>query len=275
MRDSLETISASERRVAHALLADYPLLALGTLADWAAQSSVSTPTILRYLSKLGFDSYNDFQSRLKAELSDRLRSPLEKVPLDHRRAPKTRIESFGHAIADNIDETFADLSVAEVEAVIALLCDSRRKVAMVGGRFTDPLARYLAAHLTILRPAISNLTGLPDSWRDKLLDLGKGDVLILFDIRRYTPALMALATQAQARRISLVLITDQWLSPIAKVATHILPARIAVPSRWDSNAALMAIIELLLEGVTDGLGARAHKRISELESLRGQTCPAL
>ena len=271
IRDGLSTASSTERRVAHALLADYPMLAMGTLSDWAGRAAVSTPTILRYLTKLGFGSFPDFQARLRAELSDRLRSPLDKAPGASQQSGNDRSLAFARAVSENIFETFSHLPQSEGQAVITLLADPRRKIALVGGRFTDPLARYAAAHLTIVRNAVSSLNGLPDNWRDKLLDLDKGDVLIVFDIRRYTPELLKFAEQAAARKIVVVLITDQWLSPVSRVASHILPARIVVPSRWDSNAALMAIVEMLLEGVTSKLGVAAERRIGDLEALRASS----
>ena len=78
LRDSIANAGATERRVVHSLLADYPMLALGTLADWANRAGVSAPTVLRYLAKIEFNSFPEFQARLREELSDRLRSPLEK-----------------------------------------------------------------------------------------------------------------------------------------------------------------------------------------------------
>lgn len=268
VRDTLAYASPKERRVGHALLADYPLLALGTLADWASRAAVSAPTVLRFLVKLGFSNFPDLQARLRDELSDRLRSPLDKASSLTTNANGSTSSAFAEVIIENIRETFAHLSPSETTSVAALLADPRRKIALVGGRFTDPLARYAAAHLTILRGGIMHLIGQPDNWRDKLLELGKGDVLIVFDIRRYAPDLQRFAEQAAARRITIVLVTDQWLSPVAKVATHVLPARIAVRSRWDSNTALMAIVEMLLDRVTNMLGQSAERRIKDLETLR-------
>ncbi len=268
VRDTLAHASPTERRVAHALLADYPVLALGTLADWANRAAVSAPTVLRFLVKFGFSNFPDLQAQLRNELSDRLRSPLDKLPSQAIGLNGSIGSAFAEVIIENVRETFAHLSPSEIKSVTTLLADQRRKIALVGGRFTDPLARYAAAHLTILRGGIFHLIGQPDNWRDKLLELGKGDVLIVFDIRRYAPDLQHFAEQAAARRITIVLVTDQWLSPVAKVATHVLPARIAVPSRWDSNTALMAIVEMLLDGVTNMLGQSAERRIKELESLR-------
>lgn len=267
LRDSLAKASVTERRVAHALLADYPLLALGTLAEWAGIAHVSTPSILRFLTKLGFASYPDFQAILRGELALRLSSPLDKHPKNVDSDSCQSLE-FAKSVCDNINQTFNHLALSEIVAVTALICDQKRKLALVGGRFTDPLARYATAHLTILRTGVFGLLGQTDNWRDKLLDLGKGDILIIFDIRRYTPELLRLAQQAHERKMTIILVTDQWLSPIAKVASHILPARISVPSRWDSNAAIMTIIEMLLDAVTTKLGAKADQRIQQLEDLR-------
>ena len=59
-----------------ALLANYPVAGLETIAQWAQRADVSGPTVLRLIGKLGFDSYAAFQSALRAELELRLQSPL-------------------------------------------------------------------------------------------------------------------------------------------------------------------------------------------------------
>ena len=41
--------------------------------------------------------------------------------------------------------------------IAAQLADRRSKTFLVGGRFTDPIARYMAAHLTIIRPNVFHL----------------------------------------------------------------------------------------------------------------------
>ena len=101
---------------------------------------------------------------------------------------------------------------------------------MVGGRFTDPIARYLAAHLAIIRPNVFHLGGQESAWHDRLVDMGKRDVLIIFDIRRYQESLVGFAEKARARGVRVVLLTDQWLSPVARVATPptISPLRFSI-----------------------------------------------
>ncbi len=271
LRESLGNFPATERRVAHRLLAEYPMAGLQSATDLARAVGVSTPTVLRMVARLGFESYVDFQRRLRDELTAQLSSPLSKAQrpaLSGAAGAAAAPPAFSAAVARNIEETFANLSAHEVDQVVSLLGDRRNRIHLVGGRFTDALARYLSVQLRVIRPGVSHLQDQEANWQDQLLDLNQRDVLLIFDIRRYQVSLQRLAEAAAAQRVCVLLITDQWLSPIAKVARHVLPARVVVPSVWDSNAALMAICESLLAAVTSNTWDYANKRMRALEKLR-------
>lgn len=259
-------LTASERRAARALLADYPMLGLETVAEFAARSGVSSPTVLRFTARLGFANYAAFQRRLRSEVEAQLKSPLAKsAPQEGRRDGHN---AFAKAVGENIAETFRHIPAEEFEAVAALLADGRRPLHLLGGRFTDAVAQYMGAHLRILRPGVRHIEGQPGNWRDQLVDIGRRDILFLVDIRRYQEDLVTLAAAAAERRATIVLLTDQWLSPIARIARHVLPARVAVPSPWDSSAALMAVAEALIASVTARNWHDAKARIGALELLR-------
>jgi len=65
-----------------------------------------------------------------------------------------------------------------------------------------------------------------------------------------------------------VLFTDQWLSPIARFARHVIAGRTAVPSAWDSSAALFVVAETLIGALTLRLETESAARIREMENLR-------
>ncbi|MFV2093412.1 MAG: MurR/RpiR family transcriptional regulator [Hyphomicrobiales bacterium] len=272
----MDRLTARERKVAHLLLANYPMAGLETVAEFARRSSVSAPTVLRFVSKLGFDGYHEFQRQIRAELDARLQSPLgktahtpqnlagEQVPVEDN----SLLQRFGHAAQANIAETLATMPIAEFDAVARLLAATDRTISIVGGRFTDPIARYIAVHLKVVRPNVVHLAGQIDNWRDHLLDMGRRDVLVVADIRRYQDAVVEFARAARAQDVTVVLMTDQWLSPAAAHAHHILTARTPVPSNWDSCAALMVIAEALIASATERCWSIARGRIERLETLR-------
>ncbi len=266
--NAIDTLPAGEGKAAQALIAEYPLIGLKTVAEYAARAGVSSPTILRFISRLGFSSYPEFQSALQIEVVEQLQSPLIRAERRPKSNGSVTLEPFVEAVAENIHETFRHVSDSDLNKLSALIGDTRLRLHLIGGRFTDPVARYMAAHLRIIRKDVFHVEGQEANWRDQLMDMGKRDVLIVFDIRRYQDSLVAFAERAAARSVTIVLFTDQWLSPIARVARHVVTARTAVPSTWDSSAAMLALVEAVIGRVTTHGGNDTASRISELERLR-------
>jgi DNA-binding MurR/RpiR family transcriptional regulator len=265
--DRIDAMPAGERRAAQALIANYPIVGLKTVAEFSQQAGVSSPTILRFVARLGFLNYPEFQAELQDELAAQLQSPLNRAESTVLTATRENSPTVA-AVIENIAETFQHLSARQMAQLATLLADRKSRTFLVGGRFTDPIARYLAAHLTILRPNVFHLSEQESNWRDRLVDMGRHDVLVVFDIRRYQESLLSFAEKARARGVKIVLFTDQWLSPVARVARHVVAGRTAVPSPWDSCASLFVVAEALIAAVTRELDEAGAKRIRQIEALR-------
>lgn len=265
--DRIDQMPTSERRSAQTLMANYPLIGLKTVAEFAQQAEVSSPTILRFVARLGFQNYPDFQAALQAELAAQLQSPLSRTTTPTAAAPGEAGTIVG-SVLENIRETFQHISSRQFSAVVAHLSDPRGRLYLGGGRFSDPVARYLAVHLALVRPGVIHLAGQESTWHDKLADMGKRDCLVVFDIRRYQPDLASFAEKAARRGTTIVLFTDQWVSPIARFARHVVSARTASPSAWDSSAALFVLAETLIDAVTRERGDEGARRMRDIEALR-------
>jgi DNA-binding MurR/RpiR family transcriptional regulator len=153
------------------------------------------------------------------------------------------------------------------DAIVALLADRRRKVFVSGGRITGAIASYLVTHLQMARPGVSLIPATPSVWPQYLIDTAKNDVLLFFDIRRYDARMLDLAASARERGAQIVLITDQWISPIARLAVHSLPLRIEAPSSWDSNIVPLFLAEALVAATVNASWRETEARIAEIESL--------
>jgi len=266
INERIDAMPAGERSAAQTLIANYPMLGLKTVAEFSVLAGVSSPTILRFVNRLGFQNYSDFQARLQDELAAQLQSPHNR----NERSDKVQDNAYPaveHTL-ENIRESFRHLGEKQLKQAVAALCNSKGNVYLIGGRFTDPIAQYMAAHMTIIRPNVFHLGGQESVWRDRLLDMGKRDVLVVFDIRRYQESLLKLAEKARGRGVEIILVTDQWLSPISRVSRHVLAGRIAVPSAWDSSAALFVLAETIIREMTRILEKDSAARIAELEALR-------
>ncbi|MGO4704868.1 MurR/RpiR family transcriptional regulator [Microvirga sp. 2MCAF38] len=268
IRHEMEHFTPSEKRAAHVLLSHYPFAGLETVAEFASRAGISGPSALRFVTRLGFNGFPDFQKHLREELEAQLLSPLAKAsPLDKGQTAPA-LAAFAEATIANLRATVENIAPAEFDAVVTLLSDPRRNVHFTGGRFTGALARYAESHFRIVRSNVDAIDSQPALWRDRMIEIGRKDVLVVFDIRRYQDDIVLLAETAAKQGATVVLITDPWLSPIARVARHVLPAHVTAPSNWDSSAGLLMLTEALVATVTKRLWETAKPRMEAVERLR-------
>jgi DNA-binding MurR/RpiR family transcriptional regulator len=268
LRLKASELTAAERKLMAALFANYPMAGLSSITEFARDAGVSTPSVLRLAKKLGFSGFPTFQEALRAELSARLQNPIAKHDRWSAEAPDAHIlNRFATAAMENLSGSLQLMDHRSFDAIVALLADRRNRIHLVGGRITHALATYLFVHLNMARPAVALLPSAPAIWPQQLLDIGRDDVLVVFDIRRYDARMLDFAASAKERGARIVLITDQWISPIARLAVHSLPLRIEAPSSWDSNIVPLFVAEALIAATVNARWPETQTRIRELESL--------
>jgi DNA-binding MurR/RpiR family transcriptional regulator len=261
-------LTTAERKLMVALFANYPMAGLVSITEFARGAAVSTPSVLRLAKKIGFTGFPAFQEALRAELSAQLQNPIARHDLWKSEVPDTHIlNRFAAAAMENLSGSLKLLDHRAFDAVAALLADRRRNVHLGGGRITGAIAAYLYTHLQMARPGVRLIPPAPAYWPQHLLDVDKGDTMLLFDIRRYDARLLEFAASAKERGARVVLVTDQWISPIARLAVHSLPLRIEAPSSWDSNIVPLFLAEALVAAAVDANWPETQERIQKLEAL--------
>ncbi|HEV7416038.1 MAG TPA: MurR/RpiR family transcriptional regulator, partial [Tianweitania sediminis] len=123
----------------------------------------------------------------------------------------------------------------------------------------------------VIRPRTTLISNNSSSWPQHVLNMNRGDVLVIFDIRRYEQEMATLAEVARQNGVVIILITDIWGSPVAKHARHTFRARIEAPSAWDSSVVTLFLVEALIEAVQSATWDRTRERMTSLEELFEQS----
>lgn len=258
-------LTGAGRKAARGLLGNYPLLGLAPVAEFASGAGVSAATVVRFVAQLGFRSYPDFQRALREELEERSKSPLERPALVPRAGEGGFLAGFLEQAAQRASGTVQLIPDWEFEAVCQKLAEGRGYCYLAGGRFTDFLAGYFEAHLRLVRPGITRLDGRMATRADQMIDVRAGDPAVLFDVRRYDDNLLETAEELARKRAHIVLITDEWVSPVSRHAKHVLPCRTETGRTWDANGAVLALVEAIIARTTELAWPSASKRIGALE----------
>ena len=272
LRMALPNLTRAERQLATHVLSHYPVAALGSITVLAKAALVSTPTVVRLAQKLGYKGYPDFQGTLRGEVEAMLVTPLTKHASRAGSVPDGHILTrFAEAVAANLQATLNQIDPVEFDAAVVLLADPNRRVFALGGRITHAVADYFASLMMVIRPEVTLLSDNSATWPPAMLELAAGDVLLVFDIRRYENAVLQVAEMAKEQGAEIILVTDRWVSPAASHARYTFCAHVEAPSAWDSNAVLMVLVETLLASVQNATWAVTEPRLRRLEELYART----
>lgn len=258
----------AEEKIIQVLLTDYPRAGLGTATSLARRAGVSDPTVGRFVAKLGFAGFTAFQERLLAEVEARLHSPLLMMGAKRPGPGDGAAATYLRSVARAVESTVSATPEQTYERAVRLVMEARGQVLLLGGRFSRHVAGMLGGYLIQFRSGIRDLGALGTESFDTLVDLGRRDVLVAFDYRRYQSDVVAYCRQAAARGVRIVLFTDPWLSPIADVAEVTIVGPTEVASPYDTLAPAVAQAEAFTAHLLALQGEEPRERIEALEDVR-------
>lgn len=268
----LDDLTRAERQLALSVLENYPASGLGPLTALAKDADVSVPTVARMVQKLGYSGYPDFQAALREELRAKVKTPIAKHDTWAEAAPSGHIlNRFTDAVIDNIRLTLGQIDPKAFDHACELMADQDHHLYIVGGRITHTLAEYLFLHMQVIRPNLTHVQSTSNTWPHYLLNAQEGDIFVIFDVRRYENNTLKLAELAHARGAKIILMTDQWRSPVHQLATVCLSNRIVVPSAWDSATTMLLLLETMISAIQTLNWSPTKARIEALEDMFDQT----
>jgi DNA-binding MurR/RpiR family transcriptional regulator len=262
-------LTPSEVRLARVVLADYPQSALATAAGLASTADTSQATVTRFVSKIGYDSFPEFQEEVRDEVRSRLASPSSRLKLPSGSTKKRPGKSLLEAVRldiENLHETAELVDPAAFEAWVDQLVKKDGNVFVAGSKKAASIAAYFAAQLNQLRPRV-HLLPLADTLPDQIVDLTRADVLVAFEPRRATVQLERLVNAFRQAGATVVAVCDEYPAP----ALARSPILICVATRgvnlFDSYTAIVSVINGVLASAVPRMPTTAVPRVDRLEAL--------
>ncbi|MCM2436080.1 MULTISPECIES: MurR/RpiR family transcriptional regulator [Rhizobium/Agrobacterium group] len=262
------SLTPSEQKIVRLLLTDYPTSGLGTVSRLARRAGVSDPTVVRLVIKLGFESFADFQAKLLAEVEERVHSPLHMMEAKRLKEPSGIAFGYMNSVEVALTQSQALTPAASYDHAARLIMEAKGSVTVLGGRFSRFAAGMLHEYLRQMRSDVRSIFDLSASAFDTLVDLGRKDVLVVFDYRRYQQDVTSFARQARQQEVRLILFTDQWLSPIAEIAEVAIISRLDVASPFDTMAPAIAQMEAVVANILSIAGDEPASRMQSFEKIR-------
>lgn len=272
IRSQYDSLTQAERKLANALLENYPAAGLASITIVAQNADVSTPTVARMIQKLGFKGFPQFHQALRQEVEAKLQGPTQRRENWAAEAPDSHmLNRFADAVMGNLGQTLGNIDSSSFDRAVEQLSRQDRRLYVVGGRITRALADYAFTHFQAIRQRVTHMTSSAATWPHYVVDMQEGDTLLMFDVRRYETNLQRLAELAAERGVRVILITDQWVSPVARVASETFNCWIEIPSAWDSNISTMMLLEAMIAASQERNWPQTKARFDELDEIFDMT----
>ncbi|MBS3920515.1 MAG: MurR/RpiR family transcriptional regulator [Deltaproteobacteria bacterium] len=256
-------LTPSQRKLMQYILSHDDESIFLNVEDLAKKVDISVATVVRLSKALGFKGFPEFQKELrllfrnKLTTTSRLQKTVKKVTNEGDVLSKV-LQTDIH----NIEETLKQISAMEFKQFVKAI-DSAQRIIIVGLRSAYSLAIFLGISLEFLQKNVWVIQlGIGDMW-DRLLGLGKGDLVIGISFPRYTKQTVEVLRFAKERGNNTLAITDSLISPLTQYADHVLTARYQMDSFVESFTAPLSLIN----AIVTALGVCSKK--STMKSLKG------
>lgn len=250
VREMLPQLSASERRVAEAVLADPRVVRESTITELAGTSASAASTVARFCQRLGFDGYRQFRAAVIAALGyDDARLgefDLGEGEIDAGDAPEEIAAKIAFQEVRAIQATMAALDLDATARAAAALGGARR-IVLYGAGSSSLTAQDLCQKLArIGRPAVAETDVHLALSRAALLDADS--VLVGVSSRGETQETLDVLRAARRAGATTVSITNATSSSLDDVSDVVLRSAVR-ESRLRSGATASRIAQLAIVDV--------------------------
>jgi len=249
LNEKAENLTPSQKKLLNYILSNDEEAVFLTIQGLSKRVSVSVATVVRLAKALGYAGFPQFQQELRLLFRDKLTtvSRIQKAAQKEMSEENVLVKVFQQDI-ENITETMRQVSVNDFKRFVKAL-NSARRVVIIGLRSAHSLAVLMGVALQFLQRDVWIVApGIGDMW-DRLLGLRKDDVVVGICFPRYTKETVEVLRFAQQKGIKTLAITDSPISPLARYAECVLPARCKLDSFIESFTAAISLINAIVTAV--------------------------
>lgn len=256
VRRKYDELTHSQKRIAEAIVDDPEFVAFATVDKLSERLSVAPSTVVRFAYRLGLNGYPDLQEQVRQVVRGHLRGKAATSEGDEVLAE--HLEDGGHAASllrdlDNLRQTIASLEAERIDEAISILAGAE-SVFVAGGYASGALASYAALALERIRGRTYLLENLGGLQVPSLFTATEKDALLVVGFAPYSADTIQIVDIARERGVKLIGLTDTPISPVGQRVDVVIPARVAGIGTQNSLVAAVAVLNVLLNGTTAGLG---------------------
>lgn len=267
IQSELPGFSKGQKQIARFILEHYDKAAFMTASRLGVTVGVSESTVVRFATELGYDGYPHLQRALQEMIRNKLTSVQRMEVAGDRMGGRDVLQTVLHADTDMICVTLDEIDRDAFQGAVDALMGAKR-IYILGVRSSSALASFLGFYFNLLFENVTLVhTNSVSEIFEQVLRVGPGDVLFGISFPRYSKRTLSAMKYARDRGARVIALTDSQLSPLARVADHVLLARSDMASFVDSLVAPLSVINALIVAVGMSRRDEIEQTFNKLERI--------
>ena len=267
IQSELPGFSKGQKQIARFILEHYDKAAFMTASRLGVTVGVSESTVVRFATELGYDGYPHLQRALQEMIRNKLTSVQRMEVAGDRMGGRDVLQTVQHADTDMIRVTLDEIDRDAFQGAVDALMGAKR-IYILGVRSSSALASFLGFYFNLLFENVTLVhTNSVSEIFEQVLRVGPGDVLFGISFPRYSKRTLSALKYARDRGARVIALTDSQLSPLARVADHVLLARSDMASFVDSLVAPLSVINALIVAVGMSRRDEIEQTFNKLERI--------
>ncbi len=267
IQTELPGFSKGQKQIARYILEHYDKAAFMTASRLGVTVGVSESTVVRFATELGYDGYPHLQRALQEMIRNKLTSVQRMEVAGDRMGGRDVLQTVLHADTDMIRVTLDEIDRDAFQGAVDALMGAKR-IYILGVRSSSALASFLGFYFNLLFENVTLVhTNSVSEIFEQVLRVGPGDVLFGISFPRYSKRTLSAMKYARDRGARVIALTDSQLSPLARVADHVLLARSDMASFVDSLVAPLSVINALIVAVGMSRRDEIEQTFNKLERI--------
>ena len=267
IQSELPGFSKGQKQIARFILEHYDKAAFMTASRLGVTVGVSESTVVRFATELGYDGYPHLQRALQEMIRNKLTSVQRMEVAGDRMGGRDVLQTVLHADTDMIRVTLDEIDRDAFQGAVDALMGAKR-IYILGVRSSSALASFLGFYFNLLFENVTLVhTNSVSEIFEQVLRVGPGDVLFGISFPRYSKRTLSAMKYARDRGARVIALTDSQLSPLARVADHVLLARSDMASFVDSLVAPLSVVNALIVAVGMSRRDEIERTFNKLERI--------
>lgn len=267
IQSELPGFSKGQKQIARFILEHYDKAAFMTASRLGTTVGVSESTVVRFATELGYDGYPHLQRALQEMIRNKLTSVQRMEVSSDRMGGRDVLQTVLHADMDMIRQTLDEIDRDAFQGAVDALIGAKR-VYILGVRSSSALSSFVGFYFNLLFENVRLVhTNSVSEIFEQVLRVGPGDVVFGVSFPRYSKRTLSAMQYARDRGARVIALTDSRLSPLARVADHLLLARSDMASFVDSLVAPLSVINALIVAVGMSRRDEIEQTFNKLESI--------